>query len=381
MKIEWKSCFRVGLTLLLLTICVSALPKVGDILLALLSASTPLLIGCVIAYLLNILMSAYEKRYFPKSEKPAVIKSRRPVCMILAMATLVAVAALVAALVLPQLGECITLLFSEIPDTIKSIAVKLEDHDILSKETLAQLNAVDWQSRITQILGVVTSGLGNVLGTVVGTISSVFGGIVTALILLIFAIYILAGKERLVGQFNKLLNRYLKPSVNKKINHVLSTMNDCFRRYIIGQCTEAVILGGLCTVGMLILRIPYAAMTGAVVALTALIPIAGAYIGGAIGAFMIFTVSPSKAVVFLIYLVILQQLEGNIIYPRVVGTSIGLPGIWVLAAVTIGGGVMGIAGMLIGVPLAATIYRLLREDVNRVPTESLDIADVQSSEI
>lgn len=162
-----------------------------------------------------------------------------------------------------------------------------------------------------------------------------------------------------------MMNRYIKESVYSKMKYVLSVVNDCFHKYIVGQCTEAVILGTLCAIGMIILRIPYATMTGAVIAFTALIPVAGGYIGAAVGAFMILTVSPMKAIIFLVYIVILQQLEGNLIYPRVVGSSMGLPAIWVLAAVTIGGGVMGIAGMLIGVPLAATIYRLLREDLCR----------------
>ena len=134
-----------------------------------------------------------------------------------------------------------------------------------------------------------------------------------------------------------------------------------------GQCTEALILGGLCTVGMWILKFPYATMTGAVVAFTALIPVAGGYIGAAVGALMILTVSPVKALLFLVYIVVLQQLEGNLIYPRVVGSSMGLPGIWVLAAVTVGGGVMGIVGMLLGVPLAATEYRIVRQDVRETP--------------
>lgn len=132
-----------------------------------------------------------------------------------------------------------------------------------------------------------------------------------------------------------------------------------------GQCTEAVILGALCTIGMLVLNLPYATMTGAVIAFTALIPVAGAYIGAGVGAFMILTVSPAKAIIFLIFIVILQQLEGNLIYPRVVGSSLGLPAIWVLTAVTLGGGLMGIPGMLLCVPLAAALYRLVKEDVNR----------------
>jgi len=140
-------------------------------------------------------------------------------------------------------------------------------------------------------------------------------------------------------------------------------MNKSFHNFIVGQCTEAVILGSLCMVGMWVLRFPYAVMIGVLIGFTALIPIAGAYIGAGVGAFMIFTVSPFKAVLFLVFIVVLQQLEGNLIYPRVVGNSIGLPGIWVLAAITIGGGILGIGGMLLAVPLTATIYKLLREDI------------------
>ena len=149
-----------------------------------------------------------------------------------------------------------------------------------------------------------------------------------------------------------------KPGTRKQILYVAATFHETFTNFITGQCMEAVIIGLLCTLGMSLLRIPYALMTGAVVGATALIPVVGAYIGAAVGAFMVFTVNPLQALLFLVFLVVLQQLEGNLIYPKVVGSSIGLPGLWVLAAVTVGGGVMGIAGMLIGVPLAASVYKL-----------------------
>ena len=161
------------------------------------------------------------------------------------------------------------------------------------------------------------------------------------------------------------MKRYLKPALRSKLRHVLNVLNESFTKYFIGQCIEAVILGLLCAIGMALLGLPYATMIGAVIAVTALIPVAGAYIGGGVGALMIFSVSPVQALVFLIYLVVLQQLEGNLIYPRVVGSSLGLPAIWVLAAVTIGGGMMGVVGMLLAVPLASAAYRLLKEDVNK----------------
>ena len=163
----------------------------------------------------------------------------------------------------------------------------------------------------------------------------------------------------------KIARAYCKPALVEKALGVLKVANETFSSFIVGQCTEAVILGTLCVIGMKICQFPYAPMIGAFVGATALIPVVGAYLGGAVGFLMILTVSPLKAVLFVVFLVILQQLEGNIIYPRVVGSSIGLPGMWVLAAVTIGGGLAGVGGMLLGVPLTATIYKLLRSDVNK----------------
>lgn len=367
MKVEWKSCFRIGCSLFLLYLCITYWSGAVGIFSMALGAAMPLLIGCVIAYIINILMSFYERHYFPKAKKPGLIKSRRPVCMLAAFITLLLVIVLLAKLVVPELAACVELLFAQIPGAVRSVVDWLETTELVSEEMLEPLKDIDWKSRLEQIIGVLTTGVSSVMGTAINLVSTVFSGIVTALFALIFAIYLLTGKEKLGGQFDRLMMRYMKDKVYTKTRYVLSVMNDRFHKYIVGQCTEALILGGLCTIGMLILNIPYATMTGAVIAFTALIPVAGGYIGAAVGAFMIMTVSPIKAVIFLIFIVVLQQLEGNLIYPKVVGSSMGLPAIWVLAAVTIGGGVMGIAGMLIGVPIAATMYRLLREDVNRVP--------------
>lgn len=367
MKVEWKSCFRIGVSAFLLYLCITYWTAFSGLLGTLVGAAMPLLIGCVIAYAVNILMSFYEKHYFSKSQKAGVNKSRRPVCMLAAFITLVLVIVLLIKMVIPELMACVQLLIAQIPGAIASLVDWLESMDIVPEDMLASLQNVDWKAKVEQIISILTTGVGNVMGTAVNVVSSAFSGIVTVLFALIFSIYLLIGKEKLGNQFERLMKRYMKESVYSKTKYVLSVANDCFHKYIVGQCTEAVILGTLCAIGMMILRFPYATMTGAVIAFTALIPVAGGYIGAAIGAFMIMTVSPMKAILFLIYIVILQQLENNLIYPKVVGASMGLPAIWVIAAVTIGGGVMGIAGMIIGVPLASVLYRLLREDVNRVP--------------
>lgn len=373
MKVEWKTCFRAGFSVFLLYLCIYYWQGVSDGIGLLLAAASPLVIGCIIAYLVNIPMSFYERHYFPRSEKTLVKKSRRIVCMLAALLTLLGIISAVVGLVIPELmasiRQLIETLKTWIPEAIDWVAELAADSDslaeIIPQEYLDKLAAVDWEAWVSQIVQFLSSGIGGVAGTAVGAITSVFSSVVSFVCGLIFALYLLLGKNRLLDQGNRLMKSYLPAGWRKRISHVLEVLNDCFHRYVVGQCTEAVILGGLCIIGMLIFRFPYATMIGTLVGFTALIPVAGAYIGAVVGAFMILTVSPLKAVLFLIFLVVLQQIEGNLIYPRVVGSSLGLPGMWVLAAVTVGGGLLGVPGMLIGVPLMAAVYRLLREDVRR----------------
>lgn len=367
-----RHLLQISLGIFLLYLCIHYWPTVAGLLSTVLSAAFPLLLGCVIAYPLNILMSFYERHYFPHSGKNHVLRSRRPVCLVLALLTLLLIIALIVALVLPQLVSCVELLVAEVPDAMRAAIAWLEKAGIIPEDLSATLAAIDWRSRITQILGVVTSGIGSVVDIAIKVVSSVVSGVATALVAIIFAIYVLAGKDRLGHQTRRLMYRYMKRRHYRKTLYTLSVLNDCFHRFIVGQCTEAVILGLLCMLGMWLLKLPYAPMIGALIAFTALIPVVGAFVGAGIGAFLILMQSPLKALIFLIFIVLLQQFEGNVIYPRVVGSSIGLPGIWVLAAVTVGGGVFGIWGMLIAVPLAAAVYRLLRNDVrkNDPPPES-----------
>lgn len=373
MKPEWRSCLKIGTTVFLLYLAIHYWENAAAFLGMLLGAATPLLIGCVIAYIVNIVMRIYERHYFPKSEKAIARTSRRPVCMVAAMISLVVVVGLIVWLIVPQLYSCVELLLSLIPDAMRSVIAWAEKYQIVPENILDALAGIDWRSRLSQIINTVLAGVGNVMGFAINMVMSVFSGVVTALMSIIFAIYLLTGKEKLGNQCNRLMQRYLKDSWNRKLQNLLKTLNECFHKYIVGQCTEALILGGLCLAGMLILQLPYAPMISALIAFTALIPVAGGYIGAGIGAFMILTVSPVKALIFLIFIVVLQQLEGNIIYPKVVGSSMGLPAIWVLAAVTIGGGIMGIIGMVISVPIAATAYRLLQKDLNR--SSEIDLAN------
>ena len=195
--------------------------------------------------------------------------------------------------------------------------------------------------------------------------SSVVSGTFATFIGIFFSIYFLLQKEKLSAQLDRVAGNYLPNKFYKKTTHVLSILNQCLRRYIVGQCTEAVILGVLCSLGMLIFRFPNAVMIGTLIGFTALIPFVGAYLGGAVGAIIILSHSPVKAFFFVIFLIILQTLEGNLIYPKVVGESIGLPAVWVLVAITLGGSLFGVLGMLLGVPIVATIYTLCREDLRK----------------
>lgn len=364
MRVEWKSCLRVGVSAFLLYLAIYYWKDVANLTGVVVQAAFPLILGAVIAYVANILMSFYERKI--TCEKKFWLKMERPVCMLLAFITVIAAMVLLIRLIIPQLVSCFGVLLEALPGAITSLYGWLEKNFGISTwlegATLPSGKA-DWESLIKNVGGVLLTGVGGAMNAVVAVTSSVVDGVITLFMSLIFAIYILLGKEKLGSQFDRLMTRVLGVTRCTKIEAVLNVANDCFHSYIVGQCIEAVILGSLCALGMMLLRLPYALMIGALVGVSALIPIAGAYIGAAVGAVMIFSVSPMQALIFLAFLLILQQIEGNLIYPRTVGSSLGLPGIWVLASVTIGGSVMGVAGMILFVPLTATAYRLLSDYV------------------
>ena len=376
MKIEWKSCFKIGATAILVFLLANGmhgfLEKAA-------SAVAPLVAGTVIAYIVNILMMFYERHYFPHSGKKAVIMTRRPVCMILAALSLVGIIALVISLILPQFISCLQLLVSQLPGAFEIAVNKIEKLDFVPEDIVKQLDSINWQERVGEILEMVTSRFGVMMNTLFGVITGVFSLAVGTLLSIVFAFYLLLSKDRLLGQANALIDSYLSPKTGKKTRYIGKVLNESFRGYIVGQSTEAVILGLLCMLGMKILGLPYESMIGALVAFTSLVPVFGAYVGALVGAFIIVMKDPMGAIVFLIFIIVLQQIEGNFIYPRVVGSSIGLPGLWVLAAVTVGGGIFGIPGMLIGVPLTAAIYRIVRHDVRKKVRALKEENDAQGS--
>lgn len=333
----------------------------------LLSVAYPLILGCIFAYVLNILMVRLERIYFPGSKNKIIIKSRRGMCMLFSLTLLVLIVLFVLYLVIPQVIDCFVIISKDVPvvfqNVIQFLIEKSDELPALQKQ-LTELD-FDWGSIINKVSAGLMTGTKGLLTSATTIVGSFFGAVVNVIVGLIFSLYVLACKEEIGSKINRMLKVFMKTEIYEKTIYVLDVIHECFSSFIVGQATEAVILGSLCALGMWILRLPYAGPIGALVGLTALIPIFGAYIGAALGAFMIITVDPKQALVFLVFLVILQQVEGNLIYPKVVGSSIGLPGIWVLAAIMIGSGLGGVAGMLLGVPIAASCYKLLRNTVKK----------------
>ena len=380
-RVETATCVKLAIAVFAVYLCIRYWPTLAKFISGIGKAAEPLLIGAIIAFLVNILMRSLEQLYFPKSNKKIVKLTRRAVCMVIAFILLISIVVLIACLITPQLISCIEIIIAEVPPLFGKAIKWLQSTQLLPEDIMAELASIDWKSNLMKIFDIVSTGIGSVFDIVVSTVTSVFSGIVTAIVSLIFSIYLLSGKEKIASQIIRFEKCYIKLSGRRKFNHIVATIKDSFENFIVGQCKEALVLGILCTLGMWIFGFPYATMIGALIGFTALIPVAGAYIGGAVGAIMILTESPVKALLFIVFLIVLQQIEGNLIYPKVVGESIGLPGFYVLAAATIGGGVMGIPGMLIGVPLVAAIYKLVGEDIaERLNAENPPPAPVEVTE-
>ena len=382
--LQWKTCLRAGVTVALVYLAIHYWGPVSAALGVLLGAAWPLLLGAGIAYVVNILMRFYETHIFRKCDRPLFLKLRRGGCMVAAYLTILVIVGLIVGLIVPELVRAIQLLINETPALIDRLYGELMKNPEIAQylpnaeANLGELGA-DWQQLLTRVLEWLGGGWNGLMNSVVATVSGVFSGAVTLVMGFMFSFYILYGKEKLGRQVRRLMRTYLKPAWCERTFYVLNVLDDSFHRYVVGQCTEAVILGTLCMLGMLIFGFPYATMIGALVGATALIPIAGAYIGAGVGAILILTVSPMEALLFLVFIVVLQQLEGNIVYPRVVGSQLGLPALWVLAAITVGGNVMGIGGMLLAVPLTTAIYRLVRENVRKRELAQNEAADAEKA--
>lgn len=367
-SITSKTCIRLGITAFLVILAVMWWKPLLRLIADIVSAAMPLIIGAALAYIVNILMSLYERHYFRKqADKKWVRKTRRIACLIGAIITVLGAIVLLLAIVVPQLAKAITVIRQNVPGLLTDLSKDERIMRFLPEGIQEAIRNLDYEKLVQGIIGFLTNGANTTMGmqNVTGLIGSLTSGFMTGFMGFIFSIYILTGKEKLISQFKRICRSYLSRGWMERINPFFQVANNCFHSFIVGQITEGIIIGVLCAIGMAICRLPYAAMVGTVIGVTALIPILGCYLGAIIGALMCLSVSLMKAVEFLIFIFVLQQLEDNLIYPRVVGTSLGLPGIWVLASVAVGGGIGGITGMILAVPVAATIYTLIRMDVQR----------------
>lgn len=329
----------------------------------------PFIYGAAVAFVLNIPMRAFEERLLKRWNGKLAGKLKRPVCMVLSLVAVAMVIAIVLGTVVPQVTSTAAEVGRKIPGFVKKAIAWLdeitENYPVFAEQVqkLERLD-INWESMVDNVINFLKNGAADMLTSTVSVASGIISGIFNAFISFIFALYILSQKEKLENQGRRIVSAFLPKKAAGKLLKIFALLYKNFSSFITGQCVEAVILGIMFVISMSVFRMPYALMVGVLIAFTALIPIVGAFIGCGVGAFLIFIDNPLQAMWFVILFLILQQIEGNLIYPKVVGNSVGLPSIWVLMAVSLGGSLFGVVGMLIFIPLTSTGYALLRESVN-----------------
>lgn len=321
----------------------------------------PVVYGFVFAYILNLIMVMYEGIWFPESDNEYLNRVRRPVSIILALITVIIVIVLILWLIIPQLISLVQTLLENLPIMVAYVQRIIDDLEQVYPEIdtiISNLN-INWEN----IARDAASFANNILGSTFTTFQLLTSSLFKLVIILVVAIYALLSKEKIQYQIKRMARAYLDKNRYRRIGYVLRVTNESFSSFITGMLLEAIIYGSLVTVGMMLFNFPYAGMIGALSGALALVPMVGAILSALIGALLIFVQNPIQGLVFLIFNFLLQQIESNVIYPRVVGGSIGLPGIWTFIAVTIGGGILGPSGFFLGVPIASAVYKLIRTDV------------------
>ena len=336
---------------------------VASALAALVGMLSPFLLGGAIAFVLNVPMRAIERHLFPNRRR--LTRLRRPLALVLTLVALTGVLTLAFCVIGPGIKDAVMSIAAQVPDAFDRLYQRLlglEQYLPQIKDLVGDL-AIDWKSLSQKALSLAQSWGGSLISSGGGLMVGVVSGVSTFVIGLIFSFYILLQKEKLARQGRQVLYGLLPLKQADRALEVLRLAERTFSNFLSGQCVEACILGTLFVIAMTIFRMPYALLVGVLIALTALIPIVGAFIGCAVGALLIAITDPWKALAFIILFLVLQQIEGNLIYPHVVGSSVGLPSIWVLAAVTLGGKLMGVGGMLFFIPLCSVLYALFRDFV------------------
>lgn len=324
---------------------------------------SPFLLGAAIAFILNVPMRGIEKHLFQKKGQ----KLRRPVGLLLTILFVAGLLGLVTFVVLPELVHTLKTLQNSIPAFINELKDEGERLFIQYPEVVNYINSiqVDWKQVGEDVFSFLSTGAGTVLSGTLSAAFSIANGFLNFGIGFIFAIYILLQKETLSRQGKRLMKAFFPSKVYDKTIEIAVLAEKTFSNFLAGQCMEAVILGTMFFITLTIFRMPYALLIGVLIAFTALIPVFGSFVGLGVGVFLMLMVNPVKALTFIVIFFVLQQVEGNLIYPHVVGNSVGLPSIWVLVAVTLGGSTFGVVGMLVFIPLSSVLYALLRQEVNR----------------
>lgn len=338
-----------------------------DYLLLFINILSPIIVGIVMAYILNILMVRFERLFLKNTQHHKLNKARRPLSILLAICTISLALVIVMGLVMPQLLGVLTTLIEAIPVAFEQIQGWLTNSEQKFPEfgmLLDQLE-IDWPQIVRNAVAFFNGVTARIIESTLAVLGSMASVVINLVLSLIISIYILSSKEQLLSQADRVIKAYFTKKRYGKIRHVLSVLDASFRHFVTGEVLEAFVLGTMVTVGMWIFRFPYATMLGALTGVMALIPMLGAWISGTIGFILIGVQSPVQGFAFLLFIIFVQQAEGNIIYPKIVGDKIGLPGMWVLIAVTVGAGFGGITGMLLSVPVASAVYKLLKENVAR----------------
>lgn len=366
-KIATKKIIFVILTGILFYWALQNLVLIWNVFNSIFKILNPFILGACIAFVLNVIVNIIEKKWIKNKKKNKIIERiKRPLSITLSILILFAVIFFVIFLVIPELINTINSITTYIPGIAENFKNWIFDLTVKYpqiSDTVKNIN-FNWNNLDQETMKVLQEWAKTILSSSINIFVSIFTGITNFIIGLIFAVYLLLQKEKLGNQVRKIMQAYMKSEFIEKTLKIFRVTNIAFTNFITGQVTEACILGALCFIGMTILRMPYSLTISVLIGFTALIPIFGAFIGAGIGALLIAVQSPMLAIAFIIFIIVLQQIEGNIIYPKVVGSSVGLPGIWVMVAVTLGGSLWGITGIIVSVPLASIIYALLRENVN-----------------
>ena len=366
-KLSMKKIRELIIFTVLLVVALWKFEVVIDVLKTIWGIIFPFVLGGAIAFVINVPMSFLEKKIFGKTKDGNKVgkKLARPISLLLTIILAVGVIALVMFGVIPQLTRTMGSLMISIANFVPQMQNWIREFSHNNQEIMKLVNQVQFNQdqAIKWGISILGSGAGNMMNTTMSAVGSIVSGFATFFIAFSFACYILFQKEKLHVQIRKVFFAFISKQKAEAFLKICSLTYQTFANFLTGQCVEAVILGSMFVVTLSILKMPYALLIGTLIAFTALIPIFGAFIGCAVGCFLIFMVNPKQAILFIIVFLILQQIEGNLIYPHVVGGSVGLPSIWVLAAVTIGGNLMGIVGMLVFIPIVSVIYTIFREFV------------------